>query len=138
MNAQIIEQDGKPAFAVMPFPQSQALLARQEDRDHVADAMAARDAESLPAALVNQLLDGSEHPLRVWRKHRKLTLAQLAGQVGARGKRYPCGKTATAGIGRVNGAAGEYRSQLVCWCKSRCSGQLDQGLSSLQCLFELR
>ena len=82
MNAQIIEQDGKPAFAVVPFAQWQALLARLEDRDDVADAMAARDAEDLPAALVNKLLDGSEHPLRLWRKHRKLTLAQLAGQVG--------------------------------------------------------
>ena len=81
MNAQIIEQDGKPVFAVVPFAEWQALLQRLEARQDIDDAHAARDGESLPAELVNRLLDGDDHPLRVWRQYRGLTLAALAAQV---------------------------------------------------------
>ena len=82
MSVQIIEHDGQPAFAVVPIAEWEALLTRLEDRQDIADARAASAAESLPAAFVDRLLDGGEHPLRVWRAHRGLTLEQLAGRVG--------------------------------------------------------
>jgi len=65
----------------------EALLRRVED---IEDARDVRLAEAqagkrgyLPAAAVKRLIAG-EHPLRVWREHRGLTLAELAAKAGAR------------------------------------------------------
>jgi DNA-binding XRE family transcriptional regulator len=58
----------------------------------IEDALAAsayartRDQESLPQSLVDRLLAG-ESPVRVWREHRGLTLADLAAKAGI-GKGY--------------------------------------------------
>lgn len=82
MSVQIIEHGGRPAFAVVPITEWEALLIQLEDRRDIAEAQAADEAESLPAAFVDRLLDGGEHPLRVWRDFRGLTLAQLASRVG--------------------------------------------------------
>ena len=82
MTVQIIEHEGQPAFALVPIAEWETILTRLEERQDIADARAAHDTESLPAALLDRLLDGAEHPLRVWRTHRGLTLARLAGQVG--------------------------------------------------------
>lgn len=60
---------------------------RLEDIVDAADAKAAlarvRDGESetIPFGMVRRLSAG-EHPLRVWRQHRGLSLAALAKQVG--------------------------------------------------------
>ena len=82
MTVQIIEHEGHPAFALVPIAEWEMILTRLEERQDIADARAAYDRESLPAALVDRLLDGDEHPLRVWRTYRGQTLAQLAGKVG--------------------------------------------------------
>ncbi len=63
----------------------EALLRRIEDLEDTREIQAAEarglTPDALPAALVDRLLAG-EHPVRIWRKHRDLTLAQLGEQSG--------------------------------------------------------
>ena len=81
MAAQIIEKEGVPEYAVIPFAEYQQLLELAEDADDIAAAEAAKDEESIPSEIVYQLLDG-ENPLKVWRKFRGLTQAELAEKAG--------------------------------------------------------
>jgi DNA-binding XRE family transcriptional regulator len=81
MSAQIIELNGVPAFAVVPVAEWNALLARLEEVQDIAEAKAARDGESFPTEFADRLLSG-ESPLRVWRDYRGLTLQALAGVCG--------------------------------------------------------
>lgn len=81
MNVQIIESDGKPAFVVVPMAEWEALMAKLEDLQDIADAKAAAAEESFPADIVDRLLSG-ERPLRVWRDHRGKTLQDLADECG--------------------------------------------------------
>ncbi len=81
MSAKIIELNGVPAFAVVPLAEWNALLARLEDVQDIADGKTARDTESFPAEFADRLLSG-ESPLRVWRNYRGLTLQALADASG--------------------------------------------------------
>lgn len=81
MNVQIIEYGGKPSFAVVPIEEWNALMARLEEAQDIADAKKALDAETFSAEFAGRLLAG-EHPLRVWREQRGLTLQALAGRCG--------------------------------------------------------
>ena len=81
MSVQIIELDGKPAFAVVPVAQWEALLERLEELQDIADARAAADEETLPLDFIERRLAG-ESPLKLWREHRGLTLQALADKVG--------------------------------------------------------
>ena len=81
MGAQIIELNGVPAFALVPVAEWNALLARLEDVQDIADAKAARQRESFPAEFADRLLSG-ESPLRVWRDYRGLTLQSLVEACG--------------------------------------------------------
>lgn len=86
MKAQIIEKDGQPEWAILPYEEYRSLLEQAEgvadarDFDR-AQANLAAGEELVPAALVDRLLTG-EPPLRVWREHRGLTQEALAAQVG--------------------------------------------------------
>ena len=80
----VIEKDGHPEYAVLPWAEYQALLAAAaEGGEDAADraALAALDAdpaeEYLPAAMVDRLLAG-DSPLRLWRRHRGLKIRELA------------------------------------------------------------
>lgn len=86
MSVKILEANGKPAFAVLPYDEYQALRELAED---AADAAALLrfakryskgQEETFPSIIVDRLLAG-ESPLRVWREHRGLTAAQLAAAV---------------------------------------------------------
>lgn len=77
MSAQIIELNGVPAFAVVPVAEWNALLARLEDLQDIAEARSAQGAETFPAEFADRLLQG-ESPLKVWRAYRGLTLQGLA------------------------------------------------------------
>ncbi len=81
MNAQIIEMNGNPAFAVVPVAEWESLLARLEELEDLADARGAAAGESFPVELADRLLAG-ESPLRVWREYRGLTLQALAESCG--------------------------------------------------------
>jgi len=79
MSRQIITQDGKPAFVVIPIEEWRRIEATLEDR---ADSAAVRaflksPTETFPDAVVAAIVGGT-HPLKALRKHRGLTQAQLA------------------------------------------------------------
>ena len=88
MSAQIITSKGKPAFAVLPIDEYHRLLALAEDRGDVDEAnrvlsrMETGEEESLPAEFVAALVAGKDHPLRLWRKHRGMTLQALGDATG--------------------------------------------------------
>jgi DNA-binding XRE family transcriptional regulator len=87
MTVQIIEKDGKPEWAVLPYEEYERLLADVEmlhdirAYDEVKQALAVGEEELIPDYMVGQLLD-SENPIRVWREYRALTQAKLAQAAG--------------------------------------------------------
>jgi DNA-binding XRE family transcriptional regulator len=86
MTVQIVEIAGQK-MAMLPVAEYERLIDIAEDK---ADALAAAEAERrrlegeeyLPAEMVDRILAG-ESPLRVWRKHRGLSLEELGGVAGA-------------------------------------------------------
>ncbi len=94
MNAQvqIIERDGKPEYAVVPFDLYERLLSLAEDAQDIAAADAAMaelargEDEIIPGDIAHRLLAG-ENPVRVWREYREMTQDELAVTVGV-GKSY--------------------------------------------------
>ena len=87
MSVQILETNGKAAFAVLPIDEYRRLLDLAEDaKDADTLRRAARryvsgEEEAIPVAVVDRIL-ADESPLRVWREHRRLTAAVLAEMVG--------------------------------------------------------
>jgi DNA-binding XRE family transcriptional regulator len=87
MNVQVIERDGQPEWAVIPYElyvqltEEAAMLQDIRDYD-VAKALLERGEEELiPSEVVYAIMDG-ENPLKVWRDYRQLTQQQLAEAVG--------------------------------------------------------
>lgn len=87
MNVQIIEQDGKPVFAVLPINEYNKLRELLEDAEDaatcnriVADIESGRE-ELFPQELVDALVNG-ESPVRVFREFRGMTPARLAAECG--------------------------------------------------------
>lgn len=93
MSAQIIEREGKPEYAVLPYEEYLKLLELAENRRDAEDAresmreLASGEDEAIPAVVVNRLLSGEEHPLKVWREYRGLTQEALGSGAGV-GKSY--------------------------------------------------
>jgi DNA-binding XRE family transcriptional regulator len=86
MKLQTIDQNGQAAFVVVPIAEWDALMARLEEREDIADAtrQLARihaGEETLPAKIVARLASG-ENPLKVWREYRGFTLRALAAEIG--------------------------------------------------------
>ena len=85
--AQIIEKNGRPEWAVLPYEEYRRLaeLASETvDRQAYDHALQSLDAgeETLPANLVKALLDGTGHPLKTWREYRGKSQQQLAEEAG--------------------------------------------------------
>ena len=87
MTVQIVEIAGRK-MAMLPMADYERLIEIVEDKT---DAHAAFEAERrrkegeeyLPAEMVDRIMNG-ESPLRVWRRHRGLTLDTLAERAGVR------------------------------------------------------
>jgi DNA-binding Xre family transcriptional regulator len=80
---QIIETPGGERMVVLPESEYQRLLGAASD-EALYDAAKVRlteDSERVPADIVEALISG-QNPIRVWRRHRGLTLEQLAGEAG--------------------------------------------------------
>jgi DNA-binding XRE family transcriptional regulator len=80
---QVLEVEGKPRLAVIPLTEWQRIVERLEDAE---DALAIRrwranPGETVPADVVNRLLDG-ENKIKVWRTHRGMTQQALAEACG--------------------------------------------------------
>ena len=86
MKAQVIEQDGAPAFAVLPYDEYRALLRGLQDWRDGKDAeeilmRIAEGEETYPIEFVHKLVE-CDSRLREWRKYRAFTQAQLADRAG--------------------------------------------------------
>jgi len=86
MNVQIIEKEGTPEWAVIPYETYLRLLEDAEMLQDVRDFDAAKQAiengeELVQSEVTYAILDGG-HPIKVWREYRGLTQRQLAEQAG--------------------------------------------------------
>ena len=87
MSVQIIEKDGRPEWAVVPYEEYQRLVAEAEmlqdirAYDEAKLALANGAEELIPSEVTYALLDG-ENPIRVWREYRGLTQQQVAEAAG--------------------------------------------------------
>lgn len=84
-NIPIIEQEGRPAFAVVPIEIWERARGLVEDLEDVAafdSSMSADDGFRIPFAVVKAEFEKGVHPVRAWREHLRLTQDQLAQQAG--------------------------------------------------------
>ena len=86
MNIQIIEHNGVPEYAVVPYAEWETIINRLEEIEDIRDARAISAAiaggeETYPHEFVKRL-SSDENPLKVWREYRKFTLAMLAKACG--------------------------------------------------------
>lgn len=82
MNVQIIEKEGKPEWAVIPYELYLQLQEELEMLEDIRDYDEAKRAivageELVPGDVVFAILDG-ENPVKVWREYRGMTQQQLA------------------------------------------------------------
>ena len=83
MNIQIIEKNGKPEWAVIPYKRFLHLSENadlQEDLRLYQKASSKKNPEFVPSEVVDRIIDG-ENLIRVWRKYRGFTQQQLADEV---------------------------------------------------------
>lgn len=87
MKVQVITTQTGDRLVVIPESDYEALLATADDVEDAAAVtsfrrrLASGDEELVPASIVDRILDG-ENRIRVWRDHRGLTAADLAGKAG--------------------------------------------------------
>ena len=90
MNVQIITNDEKPAFAVLPYDEYEALIERMELLEDLQackdfdERLARGEEELIPHDVVVRLIDGA-NPVKVWREHRGLTQNELGTELGLSG-----------------------------------------------------
>ena len=92
MSVQVIEKNGVPEYAVIPYKEYQRLVEQAEEAQDLTDAQVAVRAieageETVPEDVVERLLSGEEHPIKVWREYRGLTQETLGERAGV-GKSY--------------------------------------------------
>jgi len=84
---QIIERDGKPEWAVLPYEEYLELVEQAElledirDFDRISAAIDNGKEELIPSEVVYAILDG-DNPIKVWREYRGFTQQQLADAAG--------------------------------------------------------
>jgi DNA-binding XRE family transcriptional regulator len=86
MSVQVIERDGKPEWAVIPYEEYERLVEEAKMLQDVraydeAKKAIAEGEELVPSGVTYAILDGG-NPVRVWREHRGLTQQQLAEAAG--------------------------------------------------------
>jgi DNA-binding XRE family transcriptional regulator len=86
MTIQVIEKNGKPEWAVIPYEEYQRLLEESEMLEDIQDYDEARlsianGEELIPSEVTYTILDG-ENPIKVWREHRGMTQQQAAEKAG--------------------------------------------------------
>ncbi len=83
MSIQIIESNGKPEWAVVPYETYLQLVEQAEmlqdihDYDSIKTALERGEEELIPSDVVYALLDG-QNPIKVWREYRGQTQSELA------------------------------------------------------------
>ena len=90
MNAQIIEKNGKPEWAIIPygeFIKIQEILEDAEDIKDIAENLKAIEENReivVPGEVTFAIVDGT-HPIRAWREYKNMRLNDLAKRVGISG-----------------------------------------------------
>ena len=116
MKAQIIEKNGKPEWAVIPYSEYQRLYEALEDAEDIRDieehlSVIKQESEiTVPGEVTFAILEGI-HPVRAWREYKKIKIKDLAAQVGISpaylsqietGKRNPTIDTLKGIAGKLN------------------------------------
>ncbi len=86
MSVQVIEKNGRPEWAIIPYEEYQRL---QEESEILQDIQAFDEAKSsldkeedlIPGEVTFAILDGT-HPIRAWRKYRGVTQQEVAEKAG--------------------------------------------------------
>ena len=86
MTVQIIEKNGRPEWAVLPYDIYVRLVEDAEMLEDVRDYDLAKEALAqgeglVPGEVAFAILDGA-NPVKVWREHQRLTQRQLAEAAG--------------------------------------------------------
>ncbi|MGB5156952.1 helix-turn-helix domain-containing protein [Desulfobacterium sp. N47] len=87
MNVQIIEKNGKPEWAVIPYDEYQKLNEALEDAEDINDieknlkAIQEGKEITIPGEITFAILDGI-NPIRAWREHKMIKMNELAKKVG--------------------------------------------------------
>ncbi|MEX0941172.1 MAG: helix-turn-helix transcriptional regulator [Pseudomonadales bacterium] len=87
MSVQIIENNGKPEYAVVPIADYRALIEKAEMLDDVAafdkaeGPLVSGEDELVPSHIVDSLL-ANVNAVKVWREYRGLSQTALAGAAG--------------------------------------------------------
>ena len=87
MNVQIIEKNGKPEWAVIPFNEYQKLYEAHEDAEDIRDieenlkAIQEGKEMTVPGEVTFAILEGT-NPIRAWRKYQQIKMNELAKKVG--------------------------------------------------------
>ena len=86
MNIQVIERNGNPEWAIIPYKDYLRLVEEVEMLNDVLDYDMAIEAvkqgeELVPSEVAYAILDG-ESPIRVWREYRGYTQQQLSEAAG--------------------------------------------------------
>ena len=87
MNVQIIEKNGKPEWAVIPFSEYKKLQEALEEADDIKDiednlkAIQEGKEITVPGEVTFAILDGA-NPVRAWREHKQIKMNELAKKVG--------------------------------------------------------
>lgn len=87
MKAQIIEKNGHPEFAVIPYADYRHFLELLEDEDDARTVAEFHEAYTagreflVPDEIMRRELAG-ESPVKLWREHRVLTQQELANRAG--------------------------------------------------------
>lgn len=90
MNAQIIEKNGKPEWAVLPYEEYKKIQEMLEDIEDINDinenlkAIAENREIAIPGEVTFAIIDGT-HPIRAWREYKNIKMNQLAKRVGISG-----------------------------------------------------
>ena len=71
MNVQVIEREGKPEWAILPYEDFLQLMEQAESGEE----------ETVPSELAYTLIEG-KNPIKAWREYRHLSQKQLADSAG--------------------------------------------------------
>ena len=87
MNVQIIEKNGKPEWAVIPFQDYKRLQEALEDAEDIKEieehlkAISEGNEKTVPGEVTFAILDGI-NPIRAWREYRQIKMNELSKKVG--------------------------------------------------------
>ena len=87
MSVQIIEKNGKPEWAVIPFKEYQKLQEALEDAEDIREIessiKALQDGRevTIPGEITFAILEGTS-PIRAWREYKNIKMNELSKKVG--------------------------------------------------------